>query len=279
MIRIAAVLFALTFYFATPAGAGNEAPPLRVAVVPYLTTNVLLKLFEPLRSHLAQEMQRPVELYTAPDIRTHVKRIIKPDFDAVITAAHMGRLAQLEAGYQPVAGFESPLKGIVAVHKNSNIRDIQDLKGRSVAVNDHLVLVSIVTLKDLQKQGVKLDDMQIVPAVTQNSSLLSVARGDVDAAITAIFTLNQIPEGQQQDIRTIYTTDRLPNVMFLANKRLPDAQREAMRKALLGFGKTPGGEHFFATSGFNGIVPLTEAYMKTIDVYIAETRRILASEP
>ncbi|MDQ5902545.1 MAG: hypothetical protein QG584_1551 [Pseudomonadota bacterium] len=279
MIRIAAVLFALTFCFATPAGASNEAPPLRVAVVPYLTTNVLLKLFEPLRSHLAQEMQRPVELYTAPDIRTHVKRIIKPDFDAVITAAHMGRLAQLEAGYQPVAGFESPLKGIVAVHKNSNIRDIQDLKGRSVAVNDHLVLVSIVTLKDLQKQGVKLDDMQIVPAVTQNSSLLSVARGDVDAAITAIFTLNQIPEGQQQDIRTIYTTDRLPNVMFLANKRLPDAQREAMRKALLGFGKTPGGEHFFATSGFNGIVPLTEAYMKTIDVYIAETRRILASEP
>ena len=279
MIRIAAVLFALTFCFATPAGASNEAPPLRVAVVPYLTTNVLLKLFEPLRSHLAQEMQRPVELYTAPDIRTHVKRIIKPDFDAVITAAHMGRLAQLEAGYQPVAGFESPLKGIVAVHKNSNIRDIQDLKGRSVAVNDHLVLVSIVTLKDLQKQGVKLDDMQIVPAVTQNSSLLSVARGDVDAAITAIFTLNQIPEGQQQDIRTIYTTDRLPNVMFLANKRLPDAQREAMRKALLGFGKSPGGEHFFATSGFNGIVPLTEAYMKTIDVYIAETRRILASEP
>ena len=239
----------------------------------------LFRLFEPLRSHLAQEMQRPVELYTAPDIRTHVKRIIKPDFDAVITAAHMGRLAQLEAGYQPVAGFESPLKGIVAVHKNSNIRDIQDLKGRSVAVNDHLVLVSIVTLKDLQKQGVKLDDMQIVPAVTQNSSLLSVARGDVDAAITAIFTLNQIPEGQQQDIRTIYTTDRLPNVMFLANKRLPESQREAMRKALLGFGKTPGGEHFFATSGFNGIVPLTEAYMKTIDVYIAETRRILASEP
>lgn len=279
MNRLASVLFALTLCFAGPAAAADDAPPLRVAVVPYLTPNVLLKLFEPLRSHLAQEMRRPVELYSAPDIRTHVKRILKPDFDAVITAAHMGRLAQLEAGYVPVAGFESPLKGIVAVHKDSDIREVKDLKGRSIAVNDRLVLVSIVTLKDLQNRGVKLDDMQVTQAVTQNSSLLSVARRDVDAAVTAIFTLNQIPESQRQDIRTIHTTDRLPNVMFLANTRLPATQVEAMRKALLGFGKTPNGETFFATSGFNGIVPLTEAYMKTIDVYIAETRRILASEP
>lgn len=279
MIRLFSILLALTLAFAAPAGAADKRAPLRVAVVPYLTTSVLLKLFEPLRSHLEQVMQRPVELYTAPDIRSHVQRIVKPDFDAVITAAHMGRLAQLDGSYLPVAGFESPLKGIVTVHKNSDIRDVKDLKGRSIAINDRLVLVSIVTLKDLQNQGVKLSDMQVVPAVTQNSSLLSVARGDVDAAVTAIFTLNQIPENQRQDIRIIYTTDRLPNVMFLANSRLPDAQRDAMRQALLGFGATPAGASFFSTSGFNGIVPLSEAYMKTIDVYIPETRRILASEP
>jgi phosphonate transport system substrate-binding protein len=279
MIRLCFILLALAFALVAPAGAADKPPPLRVAVVPYLTTSVLLKLFEPLRSHLEQEMQRPVELYTAPDIRSHVQRIVKPDFDAVITAAHMGRLAQLDGGYLPVAGFESPLKGIVTVHKDSNIREIKELKGRSIAINDRLVLVSIVTLRDLQNHGVKLSDMQVVPAVTQNSALLSVARGDVDAAVTAIFTLNQIPESQRQDIRTIYATGTLPNVMFLANKRLPGVERDTMRRALLGFGATPAGKSFFSTSGFNGIVPLTEAYMKTIDVYLPETRRILAEAP
>lgn len=258
---------------------GQNGAAFRVAVVPYLTTSVLLKLFEPLRNHLEQRLQRPVELYTAPDIRSHVKRILKPDFDAVITAAHMGRLSQLEGGYIPIAGFESPLKGIVTVHKNSPIRSVEDLKGRSVAVNDRLVLVSIVTLQDLQQRGIRLDDMRIVSSVTQNSSLLSVAQGDVDAAITALFTLNQIPEGQRKDIRTIYTTDRLPNVMFLANRRTAIGEREKMRNALLDFGKTPAGERFFSDSGFSGLTPLTEAYMKTIDRYVPETRRILASEP
>lgn len=273
-----AVLLPLVLIALSPAAGASDRPALRVAVVPYLTTSVLLKLFEPIRTHLEGELKRPVELYTAPDIRTHVRRIQKPDFDAIITAAHMGRLAQLDAGYLPVAGFESPLKGIVAVHKDSPIRNLRELAGKTIAVNDRLVLVSIVTLQDLQRSGLRTGDLRIVSSITQNSSLLSVARGDVDAAITAIFTLNQIPEAQRQDIRTIYTTDRLPNVMFLANPRLPAAERDAMRRALTGFGRTPAGEQFFSTSGYNGIVPLDDAYMKTIDIYIPETRRILASE-
>ena len=271
------VLISFILITLAPAASASDRPALRVAVVPYLTTSVLLKLFEPIRAHLEGELKRPIELYTAPDIRTHVRRIQKPDFDAVITAAHMGRLAQLDAGYLPVAGFESPLKGIVTVHKDSPIRNLRELEGKTVAVNDRLVLVSIVTLQDLQRAGVRTGDLRIVSSITQNSSLLSVAHGDVDAAITAIFTLNQIPEAQRQDTRTIYTTDRLPNVMFLANPRLPANERDAMRRALTGFGRTPAGEQFFSTSGYNGIVPLDDAYMKTIDIYIPETRRILAS--
>ncbi|MCP5267409.1 MAG: phosphate/phosphite/phosphonate ABC transporter substrate-binding protein [Zoogloeaceae bacterium] len=278
MIRRFALLLA-TLALLMPSAFAADQPPLRVAVVPYLTPGVLLKLFEPVRSHLAQEMQRPIELYTAPDIRTHVKRILLPDFDAVITAAHMGRLAQLEAGYLPVAGFESPLKGIISVRKESDIHSIADLKNRSLAINDRLVLVSIVTLQDMSSRGVGLNDIKVVSAVTQNSSLLSVAQGDVDAAITANFTLNQIPEEQRQGMRIIHTTSTLPNVLFLANPKLPAAVRERMQQALVGFGKTTAGNQFYKTSGYNGIVPLSDAYMKTIDLYIPETRRILANEP
>jgi phosphonate transport system substrate-binding protein len=275
------VVFLACFLGLTPSWASEDKAqvPLRIAVVPYLTTSVLLKLFEPIRQQLELDLKRPVELYTAPDIRTHVKRILKPDFDAVLTAAHMGRMAQLDAGYVPVAGFESPLRGIVSVHKNSSINTLKDIKGRTLSINDRLVLVSIVTLDDFETAGVNLGDIKISSAVTQNSSLLSVAKGDVDAAVTAIFTLNQIPEAQRQDIRTIHTTEKLPNVMFLANRRLSDGVASAMSKSLIGFGKSAAGEQFFSTSGFNGIVPLTESYMKTIDRYVPETRRILASEP
>jgi phosphonate transport system substrate-binding protein len=280
MIRLLAICFAC-FFGVAQSWAGEEKPlaPIRIAVVPYLTANVLFKLFQPIREQLERDLNRPVELYTAPDIRTHLKRILKPDFDAVITAAHMGRMAQLDGGYMPVAGFESPLRGIVSVHKDSPIKTLKDVKGRSLSINDRLVLVSIVTLHDFESAGVKLSDVKVISAVTQNSSLLSVAKGDVDAAITAIFTLNQIPEAQRQDIRTIHTTEKLPNVMFLANRRLSDEVTSAMQKSLLGFGKSSAGEQFFASSGFNGIVPLSDAYMKTIDRYIPETRRILDSEP
>jgi phosphonate transport system substrate-binding protein len=280
MIRLFAFWLVCLLVTGSVSGAEEKRlEPIRVAVVPYLTANVLFKLFQPIREQLESDLGRPVELYTAPDIRTHVKRILKPDFDAVITAAHMGRMAQLDAGYVPVAGFESPLRGIISVHKNSPIKGLKDLKGRSISINDRLVLVSIVTLHDLTSAGVKLDEVKINSAITQNSSLLMVAKGDVDAAITASFTLNQIPEAQRQDIRTIHTTEKLPNVMFLANRRLPELVVTAMQKSLVDFGKSPAGEQFFSTSGFNGIAPLSDAYMKTIDRYVPETRRILDSEP
>lgn len=280
MRRFSAFLLACGLALASIAAmaADREEAPMRVAVVPYLTPSVLLTLFHPLRQHLEQELQHPVELYTAPDIRTHIRRITRPDYDAVITAAHMGRLAQLDAGYVPLAGFESPLKGVITVRGDSQIRKISDLKGHAVAVNDRLVLVSMVTLSDLQKNGIALAEMKLVPAVTQNSALLSVANGDVDAAITAQFTLTQISEAQRQSVRIIYTTDQLPNVMFLASARLGAARQERLKQALLSFGQTAAGKKFFASSGFSGIAPLNEQYMKRIDTYLPETRRILASE-
>lgn len=272
------LLASLSTFGAPALAQTQDRPALRVAVVPYLTTSVLLKLFEPIRAHLERELGRRVELYTAPDIRTHIRRIQKPDFDAVITAAHMGRIAQLDAGYLPVAGFESPLRGIIAVRKDSPIRSIADLRGRTLSVNDRMLLVSIVTLEDLRDRGLRFDELRFVSSVTQNSSLLSVARGDVDAAITANFTLNQIPPEQSQDIRAIYTTERLPNVMFLASPSLAAAERALMLRALTGFGTTAEGQQFFATSGYNGIVALTDAYMKTIDRFVPEARRVLAEE-
>lgn len=271
-------LFLGSFMFSPPV-AGQQPSALRIAVVPYLTPSVLLALFQPIRNHLERELKQPVELYTAPDIRTHVKRIQRPEYDAVITSAHFSRLAQLDGGYIPVAGFDSPLKAIVSVNKDSAIQSLEDLKGRTIAVNDRLVLVSIVALQDIQARGVKPEEMRLAPAVTQNSSLLSVASGDVDAAITAQFTLNQIPEQQRQGIRTIYTTDTLPNVKFLAGYRLSRDLRDRMQAALLAFGDTPDGARFFANSGFTAIGRVSETQMKLLDRYIPETRRLLASEP
>lgn len=248
---------------------------LRIGIIPYLTPNVLISLFQPLRLQLEKDLGRPVELYTAPDVRTFARRTLKPDFDIVITAAHQARLAQLEGGYLPLARFTGPLHAAVVVSKNSSARHLADLKGRRIAVTDRSILVNIAMSRLFAEQGINEKDLHYLPVNSQNTGILTVARGDADAAIIAHFALDQSPAEQRDAVRSIFRSAVLPNVTLLASPALDGSRREQIRQSLLHFPKTADGAKFLETSRFQGIQPADEAFMKSLDPYLKETRRQL----
>lgn len=264
--RLAALLLALAGH------ALAQPQPLRVGIVPYLTPNTLIGLFQPVRRHLEAELGRTVELYTAPDVRTFFKRTLKPDFDLVITAAHQARLAQIEAGYQPLAHFSGPLYAAVIVAADANVHGLQDLRGRRIAVTDRSILVNIATFKALADNGVAEMEFAPVPVNSQNAGILAVTRGDADAAVIAHFALKQVPLEQRSGIRLLYRSGALPNVILLARPTLASAEAEQLRRALLRLPTTPEGARFLQQSGFQGIEAADDAYMKKLDNFLPETR-------
>lgn len=267
-------IMAVVMLLADTARAEPEA--LKVGVVPYLTTNVLITLFQPVRNYLEQRLGRPVELYTAQDVRTFVRRTLKPEFDVVITAAHHARLAQVEAGYVPLVRFTGPLHAAVAVASNSPLREPKELRGRRIAITDRSILVNIVTMKLLADMGIAEKDLQLTPVNSQNTGLLTVARGEAEAAIIAHFTIDQIPAEQRAGIRVLYKSEVLPNVTILAKPSLGTVQQDALRQALLDFPATAEGQAFLQKSRFLGIQAASEDFMKQLDGYLPETRRQLA---
>ena len=166
---------------------------------PHLSPNVLIPLFQPLASHLAQDTGRGVELYSAPNIRAHVERIVRPEFDIIFTAPHMGRLSQLEAGYVPIGSFERPLTGVISVRWDSPIQRLEELRSKTVAINDRLVLNSILTLTELENRGVQLADLKIVPRSVAKLGIAVCCRGDVDAAVTVNFAVGRFPKTSKRN--------------------------------------------------------------------------------
>ena len=270
-------LFALLLAAGTLLGSRAWAQEaMSIGIVPYLTPNVLMTLFKPLRTHLEQDIGRSFDLYTSPDVRTFVSRIRKPDFDLVVTSAHTSRLAQLEGGYQPLVRFNGPLRAAVVVARNaSQINRLEDLRGKHIAITDRSILVNIAMLKTLSDIGLSEKDMQFVPVNSQNTGILAVARGDADAAIIAHFTLDQIPPEQRVGVRVIHTSADLPNVMILAKKGMKPELAERLRNSLLHLPDTSGGKEFLQNSRFIGIQAVDEAFMKTLDPLMPETRKQL----
>ena len=266
---------ALLLCFGLNGLATAQPEPLRVGIIPYLTPNVLMNLFQPLRLHLEKNLGRPVELYTAPDVRSFARRTLKPDFDIIITAAHQARLAQLEGGYLPLARFSGPLHAAVVVSRKSPLNHLKDLRGRRIAITDRSILVNIAMTKVFSDQGLSDKDFDYAPANSQNTAIISVAHGESDAAIIAHFTLNQSPEDQRKAVRVIYRSEVLPNVTLLASSKLDDSMRDQIRASLLSLPRTGDGAEFLEKSRFGGILEANESFMKTLDPYLKETRKQL----
>lgn len=255
--------------------ARAEPEPLRVGIIPYLTPNVLMALFQPLRLQLEKDLQRPVELYTAPDVATFARRTLKPDFDIVVTAAHQARLAQLDGGYLPSARFTGPLHADLIVAKDSPLQRLQQLKGHRIAITDRSILVNIAMARIFAAQGIAEQDVVYVPVNSQNTGILTVARGDADAAIIAHFTLDQSPAEQRRAVRSLFRSPALPNVTLLCSPLLAPALREQIRASLLGLPNSAEGAAFLEKSRFQSIRAADEAFMKKLDPYLLETRKQL----
>lgn len=270
---LAGVLTAFGLCLCTQAAA--QSTSLRIGVIPYLTPSLLISLFQPLRVQLEKDLGQPVQIFSAPDVRTFARRTLKPDFDIVITAAHQARLAQLEGGYVPAVRFTGPLHAAVVVAANSPIRRLEELKGKKIAMTDRSILVDIALIKRLADQGIAERDLQIVAVNSQNTGILSVARNESDAAVIAHFALDQSPPEQRNAVRSIFESEALPNVTILLSPQLDEASRTRIRQSLLGLPKLPEGARFLEQSRFVGIQATDEAFMKTLDPYQAETRKQL----
>lgn len=271
-IRYWGALIALCFGMT---GIQAQQETLRIGVIPYLTPNVLIALFQPLRLQLEKDTGRSVALFTAPDVRSFARRTLKPDFDLIITAAHQARLAQVEGGYLPLTRFTGPLHAAMVVSKDSPIQRLGELRGKRIAVTDRSILVNIAMSKILADQGIQEKDVQYIAVNSQNSGILAVARGEADAAIIAHFTLDQSPEDQRNAVRSMFRSEALPNVILLASPLLDTTVREQTQKSLLAFPATTEGSNFLEKSRYLGIQATDEAFMKRLDSYLPETRKQL----
>ena len=266
-------LFWLTFFSAQSLAA--DVKPLEVGIFPYISARALLNMYQPVRLYLEKTLHRPVQFYTAPDFKAFIEHTQRGEYDLILTAPHFARLAQTDAGYVPLLGYTKELRGVVVVAKNSPISSLYDLRGKTIALPNRLALVSITGLQLLHDNLPPDNKLQLVTETSHSNALLSVQRGDSDAAITEMVVLSQMPAGMRNSVRILATTVPLSQVMYLGHPRLGEKYLQQIKAALLQFAASPSGEAFLEASGYDKLQPIPEASLKSMDPYVKELKRLL----
>jgi len=271
-------ILALALLFGLGDASADNAT-IEIGIIPTLSTRTILTTYQPLREHLEEQLKQPIILVTAPDYRTFIDRTQRGEYRYVVTAPHFARLAQTEAGYVPMVRVQRELRGILVTRADSNIKTINDLRGKIVSTPENIAVVTMLGLQRLRENGLEPNRKVTVRAYASfNSAVLAVQNGESDAAFTAQTALNQMPEETRSALRTIATTNAVPHVIYLASKKVPPKEVERMTRLLLEFSEDkPRGAPFFEQTGFLGYVRPTAAELKNLDPYVTELKHQLAT--
>lgn len=247
-----------------------------LGVLPIHSPRVLVERYEPLRAHLERSLKQPVSVESAPDFARFQARTLRGDFDLTVTPAHFARLAQKDQGFQPLAHLLPDHDALLVYPAERPLSSAAALKGKQLAVVDRLAVTVMAALQYLEEQGLESDrDYAVSPHRTHASVAHALTTGLAAAGVTSSQGMQQIDEAVRRKLVVHKHMADIPAFVFLARPDLPRPRLEALRTLLLGFARSPDGAAFLEQTGYSGMRPAGEAFMKRADAYLKETRKAL----
>lgn len=249
--------------------------PLEIGVLPNLSARVLLAQYQPLREYLARVLQRPVQVSTALTWSAFHQRTLALDYDLVVTAANLARLAQIDRGYEPLLSYTPNIKGMLVAASSRPVRGVADLAGQTLVLSNPQSLVALRGMQWLAEHGLKRDrDFKTIATPTEDSVGSVVARGDAVAAMVSGGEYGAIPAAIRAQLQPVTTFAEVPGFIVMASPRLAPAQARAIKDHLLNFANNADeGKAFFASTGFTGVRETAAGLMESMDPYVELTRK------
>ncbi len=259
-----------------PGWASGETKPLRIGLLPTLSPRVLLNNYAPLRQYLEEQLQQPVQMWTATDFRAFHEQTMAGEYDFVVTAAHFARLAQREAGWLPLATYKTANRAILIMSGKHPISSVEEIRGKVITSVDPLALVVTQSVQWLAEKGLRQDrDYRFVDAPSFNTAAYAVQQQEAVLAIISPSAYKQLPEPLKSEMRVFQTLPEVPALIWMAppKERVEPAR---LKSALLNFTpETPEGRQFFEATGYAGMRAVSDEQMQSLDGIADRVKNLL----
>lgn len=252
-----------------PSRVVHAGEAVSLGVFPYVTPVQLVKFHNPLRARLEEALGRPVSLVTAPSFKEFIKRTQSGVYDYVLTAPHLGRLAEYRDGYTALVKTGHQVKGIYLARKDSAIRELKDIEGKSLMMVGKAAIIGQLVVRQLKEMG--LEDgvnMEIRTTATHNNAMYASVRGESDVSVTGILLYEKIGQEERDKVRVIGETPGVPGFIFLASAGQSELDKAKVRTSLLSYGETEAGQQYFGPTGFKALLPVDLAEMESLQPFI-----------
>lgn len=243
-------------------GSGDYKPKeLTVQFVPSQNADKLEAKAKPLEKLLSKQLGIPVKVSVSTNYNTIVEAMKSKKVDVgflpptAYTLAHDQHAADVLLQAQRFGvnkdGSDSKkltdkYKSEILVKKDSGIKDIKDLKGKKIALQDVTSTAGYTfPAVEMNKKGVNvLKDMKVVNMKGHDQAIISLMNGDVDAA--AVFQdarkiVKKDEPNVYKDTKVLALTKDIPNDTISVRSDMDNKWRDKLKKAFKDISKTKEG--------------------------------------
>lgn len=221
-------------------GFCQAAESYTFAVVPQFEQRKLFRIWKPLVDELEKRSGLELKLVATLSVPEFEHELLNGSFDFVYANPYHILRESTHQGYIPLVRDAEPLRGILVVRKDSPLRSLADLHGKTLAMPSPNALgASLLLRADLERlHHVKMAPLYVK---THSSVYLHVTNNLADAGGGVEKTLEEQDQAVRDALRILYTSRELPSHPVAAHPRVPKEARDKLRRALMDLAATPAG--------------------------------------
>ncbi|MCS6944699.1 MAG: PhnD/SsuA/transferrin family substrate-binding protein [Sutterellaceae bacterium] len=205
-------------------------PPLRVALVPYLSPRALLETWEPLRLYLVAALSQPVEMYSAANFRALVESVRRRAQDLTLMPVHLGQMLAQEGTTQWVAMSSRRSDVLLATTLPPEAR----WEGRRIGVGDPLSVLTLIGRRWIAASGLS-DRVTVVEGPNPSTLAVWLARGEVDAIVVSSAQIPDLPPLRGLTALRTMLLDWILTPGWQVPADMPAPRRRELQAALLAY--------------------------------------------
>jgi len=214
-------------------------------------TDVVFR-FEEFKLVVEKALGAPVTLVAVRDVNA-LRRSLQAGAYSFVLSRPADVLAEAvrDRGYQAVVVSKEPAHTLFIVNKNSPLKTIADIKGKSILTPDRYAYMWRIANAMMRDNKISMANEQVRTMSDQAAIGWSMEGGFFDVGVVASFS-GVGRNWEKNGGRVIARSPEVPNTPLIASPKIPAAQVQKLRAALVSLESTESGAAILKKIGVAG---------------------------
>lgn len=245
------------FIFIFGISFGYAANHLKMFVFPYASPQKVVSDYSLIAQSVSKAISREIVIYTAKDYTDYMLRVRSLTYD-IYVPCNICLVELLDDGIplEAIAAGYPYIKGVVIVRKDSDIKKINDIRGRNVAAMGRYSFAGFIFLKfRLEAIGINIEKENNLYFLENSDNIIfSVLNGKADVGIVRYDVLKDVRYNDAiNNLKVIYESIDILGHPFVVAKNMDSKLKNKIKDALINYSIPENG----CRLGINRIVPAT----------------------